>query len=151
VICANDTGTITLSPGLTGTAVYQSVKIKGALTGCAGEPFTAVRYTASLTTTSKVTCSALSRPGAATFGSVKYTWTPKTKVSTGVLEMPLTEASGIAVSSEVESGPYSPLTLSAAASESYTNAAKCGVPQGAKGVIRPVTKATFTGSSVIFE
>jgi hypothetical protein len=151
VTCTTNAGTITLSPGLTGTAVYQGVKIKGTLMGCAGEPFTAAKYTASLTTTSKVTCSALSGPGAATFGTTKYTWTPKTKASTGTLGMPLTETSGIALSGELEGGPYSPLTLSGTVSESYTNAAICGVPQGSRGVIKPVTKGTFSGSAVTFE
>jgi alpha-tubulin suppressor-like RCC1 family protein len=149
--CTTNTGTVTLSPGLTGTAVYQGVKIKGTLTGCTGEAFTEAKYTAALTTTSKVTCSALSGPGAATFGSVKYAWTPKTKATTGTLSLPLTETAGIALSGELESGPYSPLTLSGTASESYTNAAICGVPQGKKGVIKAVTKGTFSGSAVNFE
>jgi hypothetical protein len=52
------------------------------------------KYTATLTTTSKVTCSALSGSGAATFGSVKYAWTPKTKASTGTFSLPLTEMMG---------------------------------------------------------
>ena len=147
----NQQGTITLSPGLTNTAVYQGVKVKGTLIGCTGEPFTEAKYTATLTTTSKVTCSALSGPGTAMFGSVKYVWTPKTKATTGTFSLPLTETAGIALSSELESGPYSPLTLSGTASESYTNAAICGVPQGKKGVIKAVTKGTFSGSAVNFE
>ena len=145
--CTTNTGTITLAPGLTGTAVYQGVTIEGTLTGCSGEPFTEAKYTATLTTTSKVTCSALSGPGAATFGTVKYVWTPKTKATYGTLSLPLTETAGIALSGELESGPYSPLMLSGTASESYTNAAICG-----KGrVVKAVTKGTFTGSSVSFE
>ena len=104
------------------------------------------KYTATLTTTSKATCSALSGSGAATFGTVKYAWTPKTKATTGTFSMPLTETPGIALASELESGPYSPLTLSGTATESYTNAATCGIPQGRKGVVKPVTKGTFSGS-----
>jgi hypothetical protein len=149
-ICTSNIGTITLSPGLTGTAVYQGVKIKGSLTGCSGEPFTEAKYTATSTTTSKVTCSALSGPGAASFGSVKYVWTPKTKATTGTFSLPLTETAGIALSSELESGPYSPLTLSGTASETYTNAAICGVPQGSKGIVKAVTKGTFSESAVGF-
>jgi hypothetical protein len=149
-MCITNSGTITLSPGLTGTAVYQGVKVKGTLTGCTGEAFTEAKYTATLTTSSKVSCSSLSGPGAATFGSVKYVWTPKTKATTGTLGLPLTEAAGVALSSELESGPYSPLTLSGTASESYTNAAICGVPQGKHGVIKAVTKGTFSGSAVGF-
>lgn len=146
--CTGNTGTVTLSPGLTGTAVYQGVKVKGTLTGCTGEAFTEAKYTASLTTTSKVTCSALGGPGAASFGSAKYAWTPKTKATSGTLDVPLTETAGVALSGELESGPYSPRSLSGTVSESYTNAAICGVPQGRKGIIKPVTKGTFTGSAV---
>ncbi len=149
--CTTNSGTITLSPGLTSTAVYQSMKIKGTLKGCTGEPFTEAKYTATLTTTGKATCSALSGPGAATFGSVKYVWTPKAKATTGTLSMPLSETAGVALSSELESGPYSPLTLSGTASESYTNAAMCGVPQGRRGVIKAVKQGTFSGSAVSFE
>jgi hypothetical protein len=104
-----------------------------------------------LTTTSKVTCSALSGPGAATFGSVKYAWTPKTKATTGTFSLPLTETAGITLSSELESGPYSPLTLSGTASETYTNAAICGVPQGKKRGHQSGHESTFTGSAVGFE
>jgi hypothetical protein len=63
----------------------------------------------------------------------------------------LTEAAEIPLSSELESGPYSPLTLSGTATESYMNAATCGVPQEKNGVIKPVTKGTFSGSAVNFE
>ncbi len=149
--CTTNSGTITLSPGLTGTAVYQRVKIQGTLKGCTGEPFTEAKYAATLTTTGKVTCSALSGPGAATFGSGKYAWTPKTRATTGTLNMPLTETADTALSGELESGPYSPLTLSGTASESYTNAAICGVPQGKHGIVKAVRKGTFSGSAVSFE
>ena len=134
--CTGNTGPVTLSPGLTDTAVYQSAKVKGTLTSCTGEAFTGTKYTAALTTTSKVTCSALSGLGAATFGTAKYAWTPKTKATTGTISLPLTDVAGIAVSGELESGPYSPLTLSGTVSESYTNVVICGVPQGRLGLIR---------------
>ena len=149
--CTTNSGTITLSPGLTDNAVFQNVKIKGTLTGCTGEPFTEAKYTATLTTTGTVTCSVLDGSGAPTFGTVKYAWAPKTKRTTGTLSMPLTETPEIVLSSKLESGPYSPLTLSGTASESYINAALCGVPQGRHGVVKAVKKGTFSGSAVSFE
>lgn len=148
-VCTTNSGTITLSPGLTGTAAYQGVKIKGTLTGCTGEPFTEAKYTASLTTTNKVTCSAMSGPGAATFGTAKYAWTPKTKATAGTFSMPLTETAGIALSSELESGPYSPASISGTVREGYFGGVTCGIPVNGKPV-KPVTKATFTGSAVVF-
>ncbi|HTZ65694.1 MAG TPA: hypothetical protein VMB51_16460 [Solirubrobacteraceae bacterium] len=149
--CTSNSATITLSPGLTDKPVFQRVKIKGTLTGCTGEAFTEAKYAATLTTTGTVTCSVLEGSGAPTFGAVRYAWSPKTKRTTGTLSIPLTEAPGIALSSKLESGPYSPLTLSATVSESYTDAAICGVPQGKRGVVTPVKKGTFSGSAVSFE
>jgi len=146
--CATNTGTIMLSPGLTGTPVHQRVTVNGTLKGCTGEPFTEAKYAATLTTTSKVACTVLSGLGAPTFGSVKYAWTPKTKATEGTLSLPLSETGGVALTGELESGPYSPLTLSGTASESYTNAAKCGLPQGKS--VTAVTKGRFTGSAVAF-
>jgi len=147
--CTTNSGTVTLSPGLTGTAAFQRVQIKGTLTPCSGETFTEAKYTATLTTESKASCSALSGPRAPAFGTAKYAWSPKTKSTTGTLSLPLTETAGIAFSSELETGPYSLSTLSGTVSESYTNAATCGVPQ--EGIIKPVTKGTFTGSAIAFE
>jgi len=147
--CTTNSGTVTLSPGLTGTAVFQRVQIKGTLTSCSGEAFTEAKYTATLTTESKASCSALSGPRAPAFGTAKYAWSPKTKGTTGTLSLPLIETAGIAFSSELETGPYSLSTLSGTVSETYTNAATCGVPQ--EGIIKPVTKGTFTGSAIAFE
>jgi YVTN family beta-propeller protein len=150
-ICTGSSGTIALSPGLTDTAVFQRVETKGTLTGCSGKAFTEAKYTATLTTDSKVSCSALSGPGVPAFGTVQYAWSPKTKGTTGTLSLPLTETADIAFSSELETGPNSPSTLSGTISENYINAGICGVPQGKRRVIKPVTKGTFTGSAVNFE
>ncbi len=150
-ICTGNTGTVTLSPGLTDTAAVQTMKIKGTLTGCAGTPFTGATYTATLKTPGSVSCSVLKTAGEPATGAAKYTWTPKVKAATGSLSMPLTETPDIAFSGEVTTGPYSPLTLTGTATESYTRAAICGVPQGKKGVVKVVNKATFIGSAVSFE
>jgi hypothetical protein len=67
--------------------------------------------------------------------------------------MLLTERAGSAFSSELETGPYSPSTLSGTVSESYTNGPTCGMPKGTykRKVINAVTKGSFTGSAVTFE
>jgi hypothetical protein len=145
-------GTISLSPGLTNTPAVQTMKIAGTLTGCAGDTFTGAKYTATLETEGAVSCSALKvvyETGAQDSGPAKYTWTPKAKASKGTLSMLLTELPGTAFSGEVTSGPYSPLTFSGTATESYTNAAKCGEKVGKKAGTA-VKKGTFSGSAIEF-
>ncbi len=149
--CTADNGQITLSPGLTGTPAVQTIKIKGTLTGCAGRPFTATKYVATLKTAGPVACSALSAAGEPAGGAVKFAWTPKAKASKGTLQMPLSEAAEITLSGQLESGPYSPLALSGGVSESYTNAATCGIPQGKRGVVKPIRKGAFSGTELDFE
>jgi hypothetical protein len=149
--CTANSGTFTLSPGLTGTPALQTIKVKGTLGGCAGEPFTAATYTATLKTASPLSCSVLKTTGESATGEAKYKWTPKAKASKGTLELLLGETPGIAFAGALGSGPYSPLTLSGSVSEHYTNAATCAVPQGKRGVIKAVTKGTFSGSALDFE
>ena len=108
------------------------MKIKGTLTGCAGEPFTGVKYTATLKTAGPVSCSVLRTAGEPATGAAKYKWTPKAKASTGTLSMPLTETPDIAFSGEVTTGSYSPLTLTGTVTESYTGGATCGEKIGIK-------------------
>jgi YVTN family beta-propeller protein len=145
--CTGNTGTITLSPGLTNTAAVQTMKIKGTLTGCAGKPFTEAKYTATLKTAVPVSCSALAGAGEPATGTAKYKWTPKAKASTGTLSMPLTETPEIAFSAELTTGPYSPLMLTGTATERYTGAATCGEKVGKKAA-KAVKTGTFSGSAV---
>jgi hypothetical protein len=151
-VCTTNTGTIMLSPGLTDTAAVQTVKIKGTLTGCTGEPFTEVSYKATLTTAHAVSCSALSEAGEAASGSAKFKWTPKAKPAsaTGPLSLVISEEPSVAFSGETAAGSFSPLTLAGAVSETYEGAAKCGVAEGKKKV-KAVKKGTFTGTTVAFE
>jgi hypothetical protein len=143
-ICTGDTGTVTLSPGLTDTAKVQTMRIKGTLTGCAGTPFTATTYTATLKTAGPVSCSVLMGAGETAGGAAKYEWTPKAKASAGTLSMPLTEMPGVAFSANVTSGSYSPQKLTGTASESYTGGATCGEKVGKKAV-KAVKKGIFSG------
>jgi hypothetical protein len=151
-VCTANTGTIMLSPGLTDTAAVQTVKVKGTLTDCTGEPFTEVSYKATLTTAHAVSCSVLSEAGEAASGSAKFKWTPKAKPAsaTGALSLVLSEEPSVAFSGETTAGSFSPLTLAGSVSETYEGAAKCGVAEGKKKV-KAVKKGTFTGTTVAFE
>jgi len=148
-LCTLDSGTVTLSPGLTATATVQTLKIKAVFSGCAPESFTGASYTATLTTAGPVSCSVLATGETAT-GAAKYTWAPKVKASTGTLSLLLSEAPGAALSGAVSAGTYSPLSFSGTASESFTGGSTCGVPVGRKAA-KPVRKGTFTGSVLTLE
>jgi hypothetical protein len=141
--CTTNTGTVKLSPGLSATAAVQTMKIKGTLKGCTGEPFTEAKYTATLKTAGPVSCSVLKAAGEKATGAVQYKWAPKAKASKGTLNMLLTETPGVAFSGEVTSGSYSPLKLSGTVTESYGGGATCGT--------KKVKKGTFSGSAVNFE
>jgi alpha-tubulin suppressor-like RCC1 family protein len=139
-MCSGNNGTVKLSPGLSATPAVQTIKIKGALTACTGEPFAQAKYTATLKTAAAVTCSVLKTTGETATGSVKYSWTPKTKPSISTLSLSFTEMPEAAFSSEVGSGSYSPSTFSGTVSESY------GTCEGKK-----VKKGVFAASAIYFE
>jgi alpha-tubulin suppressor-like RCC1 family protein len=142
VRCSNSSGRITLSPGVTSTAAIQSVKVKGAMVGCSGDPFTAARYTATLTTSGPVSCSVLNGAGEAATGEATFKWTPKTRrPTTGTLSLLLSESPGVAFGGEVAGGSFSVLALAGTATERYKGT--CGE--------KAVTKGTFAGSAVSFE
>lgn len=149
-VCTGDSGTLKLSPGLTGAAAVQTVKIKGALSGCSGEGFTSASYSATLKTTGAVSCSVLTEAGEGASGAAKFKWTPKAKPSTGTLTLPLTETTSVALSGGLASGTYSPLSLDGTLSESYEGGDKCGVAEGKKKA-KAVKKGTFEGSAVSFD
>ncbi len=150
VLCTGDSGTVTLSPGLTDTPAVQTLKIKGTLSGCAGGNFTGASYTASVKTAVAVSCSVLTGAGEGATGTAKFKWAPKAKPSKGTLGLPLTETAGVALSGEVASGTYSPLSLSGTVSEKFTGGSKCGVAEGKKAA-KAVKKGTFEGSAVSFD
>jgi hypothetical protein len=139
--CTSNTGTIRLSPGLSGTPAMQTMKIKGTLGGCIGQPFTQAKYAATLKTASAVSCSVLKEAGAAASGAAKYKWTPKAKSSTGTLGLTLTEMTGAPFSGEITSGSFAPRTLSGYVSESYAGAASCST--------KKVKGGTFSGIAFI--
>lgn len=140
--CTGNTGTLTLSPGLTNTAAVQTVKIKGLMSGCTSEPFAEVKYSAALKTAGMVGCSALQAAGEPVSGAAKFKWTPKAKPasSTGTLGMLLTEQPSVAFSGEITAGSFSPLALSGGISETFTGGSTCAT--------KAVKKGTFTGTTV---
>lgn len=145
------TGAITLSPGLTNTPAVQTLKIKGTLTGCTGEPFTKATYTATLKTADAVGCPVLKATGELASGAASFKWTPKAKpaTSTGTLGMLLTEEPSVGFSGEITAGSFSPLALSGRTSETFTGGSMCGIAQGKKKA-KAVTKGSFTGTAVGF-
>jgi YVTN family beta-propeller protein len=144
--CAGNTGTVKLVPGVSNTATVQTLKIKGALTGCVGANFTGGTYKVTLKTAAPVSCAALQEPGEPATASAKYKWAPHKKADglEGPLSMPLTEAPGAPFSGETTApgGRFVPwtLALSGTVSESFTGVATCGE--------KPVKKGTFSGSGV---
>ncbi len=82
----------------------------------------------------------------------KYKWTPKAKpaTSTGPLSLVLSETPSVAFSGEVTAGPFSPLKLSGAVSETYEGGQTCGQSVGGKKA-KAVKKGSFTGTTVAFE
>jgi alpha-tubulin suppressor-like RCC1 family protein len=146
--CSANSGSIKLSPGLTNAPAVQTIKIKGTLMGCEGEPFARATYTATLKTTGPVTCSALQALGETATGPAKFKWAssmPRLKSSTGTLSLRLSETPGVAFSAEATAGAYSRLVFSGTATESYAGASSCGQTAKAK-----VKTGTFSGSAVGF-
>jgi alpha-tubulin suppressor-like RCC1 family protein len=145
VACATSTGTVKLSPGVSATPAVQTMKIKGTLAGCTGEPFTESHYTAALKTAGPVSCAVLTAAGEAANGVAKYKWTPNAKHSrgNGSLSLLLTETAGAAWSGELVSGSYAPRRFFGTVSESYAGAATCNT--------RSVKSGAFNGSGVTSE
>ena len=151
-LCTSNSGTVTLSPGLTNTPAIQTMKVKGTLTGCTGEAFTAVKYTATLKTAGPVACPVLKAAGETASGAVKFKWTPKAKPSTatGTLSMFLTETPSLRFSGELLLGFGHTEPFSGTVSEGYTGGPTCGQPVGSRPA-KAVKKGTFSGSAVSFE
>ncbi len=141
--CTLNSASVKLSPGLTNTAAIQTVKIKGTLSGCLNEPFTEVKYKATLTSAVPLSCATLTGAGSPASGAAKLQWVPKTKPSTsaGTLTMLLTETPAAAFSGSVASGPNASLSFSGSAAVSFVGGATCGVPIGTKAA-----KAVKTGT-----
>ena len=144
-VCASNSGSIKLSPGLAAPGVesakVQNITIKGVLSGCTGSTVTEGKYLAHLKTSGPVDCSVLSTGELAT-GSVVIKWKPKgTGNSHGTMTMVL-KAGATTLGGKLETpgplenrGIYRPITESFGA-----------CPNGTK----PLKAGTFSGSQIRF-
>ena len=152
--CAQNSGTIKLSPGLTDSPSIQSITVKGRLTGCEGvNDATEASYLAHLTTAEAVSCAALaSTPGEATAPvSLAVKWVPaELGKSIGALSMPITESAPVTLGGVLEGGPLAkPLGITGGTVwESFKGAVSCGVAAPHKTVPVPVKSGTFAGSAL---
>jgi len=152
--CTSDHGTIKLSPGLTETPAVQKMTISGELAGCEGPAVPeSGKYTAKDVTTEAVTCATLS--GATLEGtaskSFSVIWNEEGG-SKGSLVLPLSEAPLTGMTGSLSGGPFETATSfkATSVSESFTGASTCGVPQGKKGIVKPVKVGAFSTSEVEF-
>jgi hypothetical protein len=154
--CAQNGGTIKLSPGLSEVPHVQSITVKGELSGCEGPAgLEAGTYVDHLKTTEEVTCSTLasisSEPSTAPV-SLSVKWLPREEgTSKGSLVLPLSETGLGEMAGSIQGGPFSsPTSVQATAVwESFTGAATCGVPVGKKAA-KPVKSGAFETSEVEF-
>ncbi len=124
-----------LSPGLTNSPKFQTVKIKGSLSGCTGVE-TSARFKATLKTTQAVTCAALSGAGATATQpfTLSIKWLPKSGESGGTLNIPLTETPEASFSGMVTEGVFAPSksSISGTLSEAFTSSNECGAGKKVK-------------------
>jgi hypothetical protein len=143
-VCASNSGSIKLSPGLEEVARVQNITIKGTLSGCTGSSFTSAKYVAQLKTTGAVTCAALTGPGEPATGSIEIKWSPKGNGnSQGTLTMPLTGSSSVSMGGSIEKGSLAHLGIFGPVSQSYSGT--CGGKANGKKV-KKVKAGTLSGS-----
>jgi hypothetical protein len=153
--CSANSGTLKLKPGLTKKPAVQSIKLSGEMSGCSGPlAFSSGRYTAQLTTTEALTCSALTSAASEGTSSKSFSvkWMPPgAGSSTGSLLLPLSEAPLTGMSASLSGGPFTSATNAKAASviESFTGGPTCGQAVG-KHKAKPVKSGTFSTSEVEF-
>jgi hypothetical protein len=143
-VCASNSGSIKLSPGLEEVARVQNMTIKGTLSGCTGSTFTSAKYVAQLKTANAVTCGALTGPGEPATGSIEIKWSPKGGGnSQGTLTMPLTGSGSVNMGGTIEKGPFANLGIFGPISQSYSGT--CGGKANGKKV-KKVKDGTLSGS-----
>jgi hypothetical protein len=153
-LCAANSGTIKLTPGLTATPHVQSVTVNGRLTGCEGvSDATEGAYVAHLSTSEEASCATLTSPlgQSTTPGPLVVKWLPlESGKSTGTLSVALGESSGAALEGVMQGGPFAaPVSvLSGSIYETFKKAATCGMTLPGKTAPVVVKSATFVGSSV---
>lgn len=145
--CENS-GTIKLSPGLSGNPTVQNVTVKGTLSKCSseGSSVTEGTYVAHLKTEA-VTCSVLTGEGALlTESNIVLKLKPKEGAnSMGTFDFPVTEKASVSLGGLVESGTFAGGAIGGSVSQTYTGGPKCGEAEGKKKA-KKVNKGTFTGT-----
>jgi hypothetical protein len=143
-ICAANSGSIKLSPGLGATAEIQNIVIDGSLSGCSGGGVTSATYVAHLKTTDPVDCSTLGSSNPAT-GTVVVKWSPKgTGNSHGTVSLSLTSAPNARVTGTLGKGPFAGLGVFGTVSQTYSGV--CGEPASEKA--KKVKDGSLTGSDL---
>jgi len=153
--CTSSSGSVKLSPGLTETPAVQSIVVKGVLSGCHG-PTTpeSGTFTVKEKTTEPVSCSYLQSASVTpttTAGALAVKWLPAEEGSSkGTLAFPVSETGIAGLAGSLKGGPFETAVpvKAASVSESFTGAQYCGVPQGAKGVVKPVKAGSFSTGEV---
>jgi len=151
--CTGNSGSIRLSPGLTERAAFQTVSVKGTLSGCEGPlgPESA-SYAAVLKTSEALSCTALSTPAQMSNPSKSFTatWNEEGR-SKGSLSMPVSEAAFTGFAGSLSGGPLETATTLEATSllESFTGGPTCGQRSG-KRAAEPVRRGLFSTSEVEF-
>jgi hypothetical protein len=154
--CSINHGTIRLTPGLIEKPAIQAMTVTGEMSSCAGPlGFESGKYTAHLTTTEEVTCSALSSASLEGTSSKSFSikWLPLEEGSSkGSLLLPLSEAPLTGMTGRLSGGPFTAATnlKAGSVSESFTGASTCGQPTGRLKTIKPVVKGMFSTGEVEF-
>ena len=145
-ICATNSGSIVLSPGLETAAQVQNIVIKGSLSGCTGSTVTSATYVAHLKTTKPADCATLASGSPAT-GTVVIKWGPKGQGNShGTITLPLTTTPGARMTGQIGSGPLQGLGFYGTTSQAFTGT--CGVPPTGAKKAKKVKNGTFTGSEL---
>jgi hypothetical protein len=151
--CTVDSGTVTLSPGLSETPTVQTVTIKGRLSECEGGPEGGT-YTTKFTTTGTVSCELLAgrEEVALSVAALSIKWLPAEEGrSKGTIKFPIGEGALTGLSGAVNGGPLATEAPLKAASvfESFTGGSMCGSKVGKKAA-KPVKSGVFSTSTVEF-
>jgi hypothetical protein len=144
--CTGNSGSVTFSPGLTGTAKVQNIVIKGSLTGCTGSTVSSATYVAKLKSAHAVSCAVLSTVGETASGSFVVKWSPKGQGNShGTLTLTETEGAGASLAGTIGAGLFAGLGVSGS-TEGFTPIfTGSGAPCTKKN---PLKKATFTSSDI---
>jgi len=144
--CTGNSGAVTFSPGLTGTAKVQNIVIKGSFTGCTGSTVNSATYVAKLKSAHAATCATLAVAGETASGSFVVKWSPKGQGNShGTLTLTETGGTGASAAGTISEGLFSGLGVSGSAEALTPIFTGTGEPCTKEN---PLKKATFTSSGI---